>query len=119
MALIFSIAITKFNNISENSNILTFKGYFALIQLAIIRKKSKDILLQNQTVISFLDNAKVNTKNEELFKNILDKPILSASISDNEYRHRAKISNKKYLFFTQSKTFEFILENAYFLCVRR
>lgn len=117
MALIFSFAIPKFNNISENLNILTLKGDFALIQSAITRKKSKDIMLQNQTAISSLGNAKINTKNEELFKNILDKPILSTSINDKEYGHWAKISNKKYLFFTQSKTFEFILENGDFLCV--
>ena len=48
MALIFSFAIPKFNNISENLNILTLKGDFALIQSAITRKKSKDIMLQNQ-----------------------------------------------------------------------
>ena len=119
MALIFSFAIPKFNNISENSNILTLKADFALIQSAITRKKSKDIMLQNQTDISSLDNARINTKNEELFKNVLDKPILSTSINDKEYGHWTKISNKKYLFFTQSKTFEFILENADFLCVRR
>lgn len=117
MALIFSFAIPKFNNISENLNILTLKGDFALIQSAITRKKSKDIMLQNQTDISSLDNARINTKNEELFKNVLDKPILSTSINDKEYGHWTKISNKKYLFFTQSKTFEFILENGDFLCV--
>lgn len=117
MALIFSFAIPKFNNISENSNILTLKAGFALIQSAITRKKSKDIMLQNQTDISSLDNARINTKNEELFKNVLDKPILSTSINDKEYGHWTKISNKKYLFFTQSKTFEFILENGDFLCV--
>lgn len=117
MALIFSFAIPKFNNISENSNILTLKADFALIQSAITRKKSKDIMLQNQTDISSLDNARINTKNEELFKNVLDKPILSTSINDKEYGHWTKISNKKYLFFTQSKTFEFILENGDFFCV--
>lgn len=53
MALIFSIAITKFNNISENSNILTFKGYFALIQLAIIRKKVKIFCYKIKQLLAF------------------------------------------------------------------
>lgn len=64
-----------------------------------------------------MDSAKINTKNEELFKNVLENPILSTNVTEKANGHWAKLSNKKYLFFTQSKTFEFVLENGNFLCV--
>ncbi|QKF73050.1 hypothetical protein AFAEC_0875 [Aliarcobacter faecis] len=96
---------------------MTLKSQYALIQSAITKAKNRDILLQNQVNINSLDSAKINIEDEELFKNILPKAILSTTINDKEYGHWAKISDKKYLFFTQSKTFEFIFENNQFLCV--
>ena len=117
MGLIFSFAITKFNNINENSDILTLKSHYALIQSVITRKKSNEVLLQNNVNIDSLDSARINIKNEELFKNVLDTPILSTTINDKNYGNWAKISNVKYLFFTQSKTFEFVLENGNFVCI--
>ncbi len=52
-----------------------------------------------------------------MFKDVLDTPILSTTINDKNYGNWAKISNVKYLFFTQSKTFEFVLENGNFVCI--
>lgn len=115
--MITTFAIPKFNSINENSNILTLKSQYALIQSAITRAKSSDILLQNQRTIDYLDSAKINTEDEELFKNVLEKPIIATTINIKKYGHWAKISNKKYLFFTQNKTFEFVFENNNFSCV--
>ncbi len=117
MTLIITFAIPKFNSVNESSNILALKSEFALVQSALVKAKSRNVLLQNQNDIDSLDDAKINTKSEELFKNILDKPILSTTINEKKYGQWAKLSNKKYIFFTQSKTFEFLFDNSEFRCV--
>lgn len=116
LAIIISFGIPKFNTINENSNLLTLKSEFALIQSSIARKSSQNILLQNSNTISSLDDAKINTQDEELFKNVLEIPIISTSINIKKYGKWTKISNKKYLFFTQNRTFEFLFEDGHFFC---
>lgn len=115
--MIITFAIPKFNSVNESSNILALKSEFALVQSALVKAKSRNVLLQNQNDIDSLDDAKINTKSEELFKNILDKPILSTTVNEKKYGQWAKLSNKKYIFFTQSKTFEFLFDNSEFRCV--
>jgi len=117
VAIVLSFILPKANIYLQKNDILKLKSDIVLIKNGLQKEKTKRVLSGENQNINFLDSAKIDTKGEELFSNILNIAIVSTTIKDKENGLWAKVSNNKYIFFTKSKTYEFSLENSDFICI--
>lgn len=98
------------------ANITKIKSEVALIRNAISKQKTSNTLL-NKDQIDTLDNASFEEESSELFKNILDFPLVSTSSSKKELAKWIKVSNNEYkIFVDNTKNLEFKFENNNFVC---
>ncbi|MFW3340765.1 type II secretion system protein [Aliarcobacter butzleri] len=116
VAIITTFAMTKFNQVTNKTHLVTLKSQLALIQSGISKQKNKNILLSNLPNISSLDNASTNVNNQELFKKVIDSSILSTNTSDRKLGSWAKVSQNSYIFYLESNPINFVLENNSFVC---
>ncbi len=117
IAIIISFALPKFETITYNSNISTLKSQLSLIQNALNEQKNKNILLSNNEIITKLDEASINKKNENLFTKIVAFSIISTDSNEKEAKKWRKISSSDYEFFiTSNKTILFSFENEKIIC---
>ncbi|MDN5099779.1 type II secretion system protein [Aliarcobacter butzleri] len=116
VAIITTFAMTKFNQVTNKTHLVTLKSQLALIQSGISKQKNKNILLSNFPNISSLDDASTNVNNQELFKKVIDFSILSTNTSDRKLGSWAKVSQNSYIFYLESNPINFVLENNSFLC---
>lgn len=116
ISIILSFAIPKFQEINNKSHLVTLKSQFFLIQTAITKTKSKNILLADSSEIILLDEAMVDKKDEKLFSNIVDFTLLSTNTNEKKVGNWAKISSKEYVFYLASSSVLFALENGFFKC---
>jgi len=119
VAILLSFILPKANIYLQKNDILKLKSDIVLIQNGLQKAKTKRVLSGENQNITFLDSAKIDTKGEELFSNILNLPIISTTTKDKENGLWAKVSNNKYMFFTKAKTYEFSLENSSFICISK
>lgn len=116
VAIITTFAMTKFNQVTNKTHLVTLKSQLALIQSGISKQKNKNILLSNFSNISSLDDASTNVNNQELFKKVIDFSILSTNTSDRKLGSWAKVSQNSYIFYLESNPINFVLENNSFVC---
>ena len=116
VAIITTFAMTKFNQVTNKTHLVTLKSQLALIQSGISKQKNKNILLSNFPNISSLDDASINVNNQELFKKVIDFSILSTNTSDRKLGSWAKVSQNSYIFYLESNPINFVLENNSFVC---
>ena len=116
VAIITTFAMTKFNQVTNETHLVTLKSQLALIQSGISKQKNKNILLSNLPNISSLDDASINVNNQELFKKVIDFSILSTNTSDRKLGSWAKVSQNSYIFYLESNPINFVLENNSFVC---
>ncbi|MPL66143.1 hypothetical protein SDC9_11811 [bioreactor metagenome] len=116
VAIITTFAMTKFNQVTNKTHLVTLKSQLALIQSGISKQKNKNILLSNLPNISALDDASTNVNNQELFKKVIDFSILSTNTSDRKLGSWAKVSQNSYIFYLESNPINFVLENNSFVC---
>ncbi len=116
VAIITTFAMTKFNQVTNKTHLVTLKSQLALIQSGISKQKNKNILLSNFPNILSLDDASTNVNNQELFKKVIDFSILSTNTSDRKLGSWAKVSQNSYIFYLESNHINFVLENNSFLC---
>ncbi|MFW2578576.1 type II secretion system protein [Aliarcobacter butzleri] len=116
VAIITTFAMTKFNQVTNKTHLVTLKSQLALIQSGISKQKNKNILLSNLPNISSLDDASTNVNNQELFKKVIDFSILSTNTSDRKLGSWAKVSQNSYIFYLESNPINFVLENNSFVC---
>lgn len=116
ISIILSFAIPKFQEINNKSHLITLKSQYSLIQSALAKTKSKNILLANSSEIIFLDEAMIDKKDEKLFSNIVDFTLLSTNTNEKKLGNWAKISSKEYVFYLYSNSVLFALENGFFKC---
>ncbi|KLE08354.1 hypothetical protein AF79_08695 [Aliarcobacter butzleri L354] len=116
VAIITTFAMTKFNQVTNKTHLVTLKSQLALIQSGISKQKNKNILLSNLPNISSLDEASTNVNNQELFKKVIDFSILSTNTSDRKLGSWAKVSQNSYIFYLESNPINFVLENNSFVC---
>ncbi|MCT7588040.1 type II secretion system protein [Aliarcobacter butzleri] len=116
VAIITTFAMTKFNQVTNKTHLVTLKSQLALIQSGISKQKNKNILLSNFPNISSLDDASTNVNNQELFKKVIDFSILSTNSSDRKLGSWAKVSQNSYIFYLESNPINFVLENNSFVC---
>lgn len=82
ISIITSVALIKLNDTGKLSIKTKIKSDVALIRYSISNAKQKLALSGNDTDIKALDEANINTKNQQLFNYVLDYPILSSDITD-------------------------------------
>ncbi|MDN5095347.1 type II secretion system protein [Aliarcobacter butzleri] len=116
VAIITTFAMTKFNQVTNKTHLVTLKSQLALIQSGISKQKNKNVLLSNFPNISSLDDASTNVNNQELFKKVIDFSILSTNTSDRKLGSWAKVSQNSYIFYLESNPINFVLENNSFVC---
>ncbi|MFX4266886.1 type II secretion system protein [Aliarcobacter butzleri] len=116
VAIITTFAMTKFNQVTNKTHLVTLKSQLALIQSGISKQKNKNILLSNFPNISSLDDASTNVNNQELFKKVIDFSILSTNTSDRKLGSWVKVSQNSYIFYLESNPINFVLENNSFVC---
>lgn len=92
------------------------KSEIALIRNQILKQKSKNILLKNNSNFT-LDEASINIEKSKLFSNILDFPLISTTKEKKKPGQWIKISNKKYkIFINSEENLEFSFEDNMFIC---
>lgn len=125
VGLIGTFAINKFFNYIEKSNEFKIKSEVALINEAINRVYSNQILYGNSSfILERLDDASVNGVGESLFMGydeyvLLDEVILSTSLEKKELARWIKISQTQYkVYLTKDKVLDFIFDKdeALFSC---
>ncbi|WP_428025551.1 type II secretion system protein [Arcobacter sp.] len=125
VGLIGSFAVNKFFYSLEKSNKLKIKSEVALINEAINKVYSNQILLGNSDfVLQRLDDASINGVDESLFIGydeyiLLDEVILSTSLEKKEFGKWIKISDTNYkVYFSKDKVldFTFDINEALFSC---
>lgn len=125
VGLIGTFAINKFFNYIEKSNEFKIKSEVALINEAINRVYSSQVLLGNSNfILERLDDASINGIDESLFIGydeyiLLDEVVLSTSLEKKELVKWIKISQTKYkVYLTKDKVLNFVFDKdeALFSC---
>lgn len=125
VSVVSTIAYNKFFNTIDSANLTKVKAEVALINSAINRLQSNQIMLSNEDFyFEKLDNANIDTKGETLFNGfeeyvLLDTLIISTSSEEKKIGSWIKLSNTKYEIFlneTQSLTFQFDIDDLKFSC---
>ncbi len=116
VSIIFSFIVFKSKSSIDLSKKIKIKSSIALIRTSISKLKTERIL-QNSEEQIVLDNAPINTKNSQLFKNILDFPLISSSNESKEIGKWIKSSNKEYkIYLTNQSYLIFSFEKNSFNC---
>jgi len=117
ISIILTIAIPKFNDISNASKITELKSNIALIRSGINKYKTNQVLLSETSNITSLDSAIIDKENELLFNKVIDFTLISTSPSINEIAKWIKISEVSYDYIlSSSKKVLFSLEDNSFKC---
>lgn len=108
VSFLISIAVPKFSNTLEKSNIVKIKSDIALIQEALIAYKNKNILKgQNNTLNTLEDDPNL------LFSKILHYPLLNKT--NNPKGYWEKISNSEYqVYINENKKIKFNYNSSNF-----
>lgn len=116
ISILVSFVFLNVNNSIDSSIKVKIKSEIALIRNSILKIKTKKILLgKNDTIL--LDESELNTNKSQLFKNILDFPLVSTSSHDKVLGNWIKKTSTKYIIYIKKDTFlEFKLENNFFNC---
>ncbi|RXJ95799.1 hypothetical protein CRU94_04070 [Arcobacter sp. AHV-9/2010] len=117
LTIIFAIFTPKVSNFFDFGVKNQLKVEYALINSAIKNQEFQANLLQNSFNLSKFDSAKIDTKDEELFKDILEHPFKSTTTKEKEVGKWAKIASVDYIFFTKNSSVKFSLENSSFECI--
>lgn len=125
VGLLGSFAITKFFHSIEKSNEFKIKSEVALINEAIGKVYSNQVLMGNSNfILERLDDASINGLGESLFIGydefvLLDEVILSTTLEKKELGKWIKLSSTNYkVYFTKEKVLEFVFDpnEALFSC---
>ncbi|RXJ88900.1 hypothetical protein CRV01_09775 [Arcobacter sp. CECT 8983] len=117
ISIIASFLISKYATTINSTVKTTVKADIALINSAISKKNTKNILL-NKAEITYLDNAITNQKGLEIFDNILQVPLISTNLSQKELGKWIKMSKDKYRVYISKQEFlEYRFKNDIFSCV--
>lgn len=116
ISIISSFIISKTNN-SLNKSIKTkIKSEIALIRNNIKKKSANNILLKKE-LLTFLDEASINTENSKLFSKILDFPLISTTKEKKVLGQWIKTSDVNYInYISEKEKVEFTFENISFIC---
>ncbi len=116
ISILTTFIISKMSDSVELSNKTKIRSEIALIRTSINKQKTKSTLLQNSDTF-VLDNEQVNQTNSELFKNILDFPLISTNSNLKVLSKWIKKSSNEYIVYLDNSTFlEFKYENFTFDC---
>lgn len=117
--VLFTFISSNYKNIFESSNLTKLKNDVSLIRLNISKKISENILLSKSEEV-FLDEAKIDVKNEKLFSNILDFNILSTNSTDIKTSFWIKESESIYAFvLSKNEILKFEFKDNKFLCISK
>ncbi|WP_419774853.1 prepilin-type N-terminal cleavage/methylation domain-containing protein [Halarcobacter sp.] len=117
ISIIASFLISKYATSINSTVKTTVKADIALINSAISKKNSKNILLQ-KSKITYLDNAITNQKGLEIFDNILQVPLLSTNMLEKELGKWIKVASDKYRVYISKKEYlEYRFKDDSFSCV--
>lgn len=112
---IFSIiAFIAFPNIMINKqqvDIFKLKSDVISIRLGLVDKSYTNTLNGNDSHIS-LDNAKINTSGDDLFKNVINHNIISSSLELSKINTWVKTDTYKYIYILDEDTLEFIYDKS-------
>ncbi len=116
MVLIISIfaiiAFVAFPNIiinKEKTDIFKLKSDVLSIRLGLVDKFYTNTISNTTNSIS-LDNARINTSGDDLFKNIINYNIISTSLENLKINTWVKTDNNKYVFVLNGDTLKFIYD---------
>ena len=119
IAIISSMGVYKLFFNVNNSNSLQIKTQMHLIKNGIVKKNNEQILLAQVEQLSSLDDASNNTKNQMLFSNILNQPLISTNEIQKTIAKWIKLSNTQYKIYinaSQSIVFTYNSAKATFDC---
>lgn len=114
--VIFSYFMPNFSSLTTKNHLTVLKSQVALIRSSISNQKSKNILLSNDAILSSLDDASIDKKDEKLFSKITDFSILSTNSAEKKLGSWTKMSSNSYAFYLPQQTVLFSLENESFVC---
>lgn len=117
LSIVFAIFTPKVSTFFDFGVKNQLKVEYALINSAIKNQEFQANLLQNSFNLTKLDSAKIDTKDEELFKYILENPFKSTTTKDKEVGKWAKMASSDYIFFTKNSIVKFSLKNSSFECI--
>lgn len=117
LSIIFAIFTPKVSTFFDFGVKNQLKVEYALINSAIKNQEFQANLLQNSFNLTKFDSAKIDTKDEELFKYILENPFKSTTTKDKEVGKWTKITSSDYIFFTKNSSVKFSLKNGKFECI--
>lgn len=117
ISLISTFVYSSFSGVSKESNLIKLKSDLAFIRTQISKKINQNILLsKNEDIV--LDEAKIDTKDESLFSNVVDLNIMATTSQSNEIGKWIKSSQNRYDFiYDDSKTISFEFKENKFLCI--
>lgn len=117
ISILASFVIEKSNDSLEFANKTKMKSEIAMIRNSITKQNTSQILLNNENILS-LDEAFINEEKSELFKNILDSPLISTSLEKKELGKWIKFSINEYkIYLSENDSLEFKFENNSFRCI--
>ena len=119
ISIISSVAMIKLNETNSLSLKTKIKSDVALIRYSISNTRQKLVLSGSDISINFLDEASVNTKNQQLFSSVLDYPIISHDMTNIQGGVWVKYSSNIYrAFISQNEYIDFIYNasNGLFDC---
>lgn len=118
IVVISSFAINKYLDYTKQANFLKIKSELALINSAINQLYANQTLLGNDNfILNRLDDADINTKEQNLFNGyeeyiLLDEAILSTNENDRKLGYWIKLSNSEYrVYFTKDNYVDFYFDN--------
>ncbi len=114
--VILSYFMPNFSSLTTKNHLTVLKSQVALIRSSISNQKSKNILLSNDAILSSLDDASIDKKDEKLFSKITDFSILSTNSAEKKLGSWTKMSSNSYAFYLPQQTVLFSLENESFVC---
>ncbi len=117
LSIIFGFAFLKYKDFYEYSNKTKIKSEIALIRSSIQKLNSENILKNIDNIIS-LDDEQLNLENSQLFKNILDFPLLSTTKEKKEEAKWIKTSSNSYeIYLNSNDSLKFKYQNGIFKCL--
>ena len=119
IAIISSMGMYKLFFNLDSANILKVKTEINLIKNAITKKHNENILKNSQDEFDSLDDKTTNTKNQILFSDVLDFPLISTNSTEKSIAKWIKVSQKSYEIYIskdQSIVFNFDSSKATFDC---
>jgi prepilin-type N-terminal cleavage/methylation domain-containing protein len=117
VSIIAGFAFFKFKDTYAYSNKTKIKSEIALIRNSIQKLNSQNILKNIDNSIK-LDDEPVNLENSQLFKNILDFPLISTTTGKKEEGKWIKTSSNSYQIYLDKNDFlKFKYEDGIFKCL--